>query len=101
MNLIERAGRQLGSFAPKSLVEKAAERLETSEPAPGAAVPGSAAPLHDAASRLARRETRRHISIDFETLRANGFALPGDQSVVAEEFRLIKRPLLTNAFAPS
>jgi len=47
----------------------------------------------------ARRETRRQITIDFDRLREQGFALPVDQTALAEELRLIKRPLLSAAFA--
>jgi len=46
-----------------------------------------------------KRETRRQITIDFERLRDRGFALPVDQTALAEELRLIKRPLLGAAFA--
>jgi receptor protein-tyrosine kinase len=46
-----------------------------------------------------KRETRRQITIDFERLHERGFALPVDQSALAEELRLIKRPLLAAAFA--
>jgi len=46
-----------------------------------------------------KRETRRQITIDFTRLSEKGFALPVDQSTLAEELRLIKRPLLAAAFA--
>ena len=121
MNIIERAGKRLGLAPGKSLVEKAAERLDTSseaKPAESAqsfpaeklvataqrAAAGTtmraavnASPL--SAPSVARRETRRQITIDFDRLREQGFALPVDQTALAEELRLIKRPLLSAAFA--
>jgi protein-tyrosine kinase len=105
MNLIERAGKRLGLAPEKSLVEKAAERLggetvdETTRPH---AVPQDAA-AHWASDPLrqpveSRRQTQRQITLDFDRLHAMGFTTPGDQSTLAEEFRLIKRPLLDNSF---
>lgn len=96
MNLIERAGRQLGLKSDRSVVEKAAERLA------GAKLGAPPQPHADALepqerSAKPRRETRRQVTLDFDRLRGMGFALPGDQSSIAEEFRLIKRPLLSAA----
>jgi protein-tyrosine kinase len=107
MDLIERAGRQLGFPTKKSLVEKVADRLEAS-PAAVSPVPAAAdLPRVDVPRRPeeedanSKRRSRQFLEIDMERLRQMGFAPPGDQSIVAEEIRLIKRPLLTNAFAPS
>jgi protein-tyrosine kinase len=106
MNLIERAGKRLGLTAEKSLVEKAAERFEEAHavaelgrPLPAAESPAAAAGRARATPGAARRETRRQIAIDFDRLRSQGYALPVDQSALAEELRLIKRPLLGTAFA--
>jgi len=105
MNLIERAGKRLGLTAEKSLVEKAAERFEEANAVaelgrPAAAEsPAAAAGRARATPGAARRETRRQIAIDFDRLRSQGYALPVDQSALAEELRLIKRPLLSTAFA--
>jgi len=116
MNIIERAGKRLGLAPGKSLVEKAVERLDSS----GEAKPAESAASFPAEARVAtaqraaggaalraavnapaigRRETRRQITIDFDRLREQGFALPVDQTALAEELRLIKRPLLSAAFA--
>jgi len=114
MNIIERAGKKLGLNAGKSLVEKAAERFEaadvaaeiaarapspgpTASPRPAVRAPSPAVAV--GAGVGARRETRRQATIDFERLRREGFALPVDQTALAEELRLIKRPLLSAAFA--
>ncbi len=107
MNLIERAGKQLGRGPAKSLIEKAADRISREEPAPAAAesVAVAAAPTIEArqarASAFAdsRRETRRQVTLDFERLRTAGFVLPGDQTSMAEEFRIVKRPLMNAALA--
>jgi len=104
MNLIERAGKRLGLTAEKSLVEKAAERFEEANAVaelgrPAAESPAAAAGRARATPGAARRETRRQIAIDFDRLRSQGYALPVDQSALAEELRLIKRPLLGTAFA--
>lgn len=45
------------------------------------------------------RKPARSVEIDLKDLRARGFVMPdGEQSRVAQEFRVIKRPLLANAF---
>jgi receptor protein-tyrosine kinase len=91
-----KSGSTIGAAAPlakaetghaESLVEKAEKGLgEKSLGAPRAAA-------------LKKRETRRQSTIDFARLKEKGFALPVDQTALAEELRLIKRPLLASAFA--
>ena len=103
MSIVERAGKRLDSQPSKSLVELAADRLSAT--APGAViVEGTAAAdeknhVSTVAREPSARETYRQITIDFERLRARGFAPPADRSALAEEFRLIKRPLLSNALS--
>jgi protein-tyrosine kinase len=103
METIERADKRLGVMPAKSLIEKAAARLGSVETdvlcEADAAL--AADTLHRSVGRdvIRKRATQRQITIDFERLRDNGFALPADQSVLAEELRLIKRPLLSAAFA--
>jgi len=102
MNIVERAGRELGLSLGKSLVEKAAERLIAGDL--GAAPARDArqeavTPQYAPAAPTGRRETRRRVTLDFDALRSRGLALPRDQSGLAEEMRLIKRPLLSAAFA--
>ena len=101
MNIIERAGRHLGSNSPKSRIEQAAERLSAGDqgPSPSHDAPPptplskSAAPVSDSG------EARHSITIDFDRLRAKGLVLPGAHSHLAEELRLIKQPLLNAAFS--
>src|SRR5579864_4764579 len=102
MNIVERAGRELGLSLGKSLVEKAAERLTAGDlgAAPAReARPESVNQQYSPATPTGRRETRRRVTLDFDALRSRGLTLPGDQSDLAEEMRLIKRPLLGAAFS--
>jgi len=96
MNIVERAGKQLGSRPTKSLVEAAAEQLATTE---RRLSPAHAVPRQDGEQTVvgARRETQRQVMLDFDQLRRKGFALPGDETALTEELRLIKRPLLSAA----
>ena len=66
-------------------------------PTPRAEVPSEArvAPRPAAAPGTARKQSRIHI----EALRARGFVTPdGAPSEIGQQFRMIKRPLLVNAF---
>jgi Mrp family chromosome partitioning ATPase len=95
-----------------SSIEKAAERLAQlsrlriggapqrdgeaipPEPAEGAPSPDLPAPV------AASPRTSRKVSIDLEAMRLSGMVtVSSERSVIAEEFRLIKRPLLAKVFA--
>jgi protein-tyrosine kinase len=99
MSIVERAGKRLDSQPTKSLVELAADRLSATSP--GARI-AEGAPATDAKSAVREesgREAQPQVTIDFDRLRAMGFAAPADHSAIAEEFRLIKRPLLSIALS--
>lgn len=108
-----------------SIIEKAANRLmETlaqterslKAPASGAAPPnqdsadprskhGPATPYKEAVAKLQRGPKRsepissRYEQIDLVRLKQAGMITPGgEKTQISEEFRIIKRPLLTNAF---
>jgi receptor protein-tyrosine kinase len=103
MSIVERAGKRLDSQSSKSLVELAADRLSATAPS-GVIADVALEPADDKhsasdARRDSGRTTQRKITIDFERLRSLGFALPEDQSAIAEEFRLIKRKLLSIALS--
>lgn len=105
MSIVERAGSKLGRQSTKSIVELAADRLATGAEETGVASAEAAAPAPvrrdlppDAGVDT---QERRRVTIDFDRLRARGFALPRDHSTVSEEFRLIKRPLLSVALSNS
>ncbi len=46
-----------------------------------------------------KRQTKRLVHLNPDRLRTAGLVVPGEQSSVAEEIRLIKRPLLLSAFS--
>jgi protein-tyrosine kinase len=73
---------------PTSRIEKLAEKLraEGAQEVLRPAVPGSST-------------EREAVRIHLEAIRARGFVTPeGEQSQIGQEFRVIKRPLLANAF---
>lgn len=107
MSLIEKAvGKlsQMGKTAPEpagqqSLVELAVSRREEpriAEPAPEpTAAPNE--PTLPASAEPAKSESQRQ-NINLGKLRQAGMITPdGERSLIAEEFRLIKRPLIMNA----
>ena len=91
-----------------SLLEKATRRLE--QPAPLAPAPGprgfqprgSQAGAPGNGGQPAAEHNGKTVNIDIGRLRAQGYLTPdGERTRVAEEFRIIKRPLLDNAFGKS
>lgn len=108
LGLIERAVNRM-SNRPEQTVERdkpeaasvastgsTSERLTLSraEPTHRASEP----PSTDRAGHEARSE-RPVVDIDLQRLKADGYVIPTDgRSQLAEEFRMIKRPLLINAF---
>lgn len=48
----------------------------------------------------APRTSRLRVELDLDRMRRMGLVIPGETSLIAEEFRVIKRPLLLNAFGP-
>lgn len=88
---------------PASLLERAANVYDFAAPARSASMPaeGPAAPARPAAVKVAGPSPRpvqkgRSATIRQETLAENGLLIPGAPvDVLAEEFRLLKRQLLT------
>jgi protein-tyrosine kinase len=85
MDVIERAVAKVSPLQQEvAKVARAADPAPQPQPAPRDEPP------------VLKPET---IRIHVESLRARGFVTPaGEQSLVAQEFRVIKRPLLANAF---
>ena len=80
-----------------SLVERAVATIETKEEAPRqhTSSPQPAPAKAGTEEMLASRQ----VNIDFGLLRARGLLTNDDErSALAEEYRMIKRPLLANAF---
>lgn len=114
-SLVERAAAIFDAKAPEA--PRAGNSSSAAAVPPTAAAPVSApppppnvihpprveqAPLATAAMAqpsAAKRVTRKQIELNFNRLREKGFVVPGDRSTTAEEIRLIKRPLLRQAFA--
>src|SRR5262249_6737687 len=101
------AGRRL-NLTGDSLVERAAQEIDArradaipAEPAPHTALEDRPIVDRPTLSAEPRRHTQRHITLDHARLKALGYTAPGDQSSLAEEFRIIKRPLLDFAFGRS
>ncbi|MDP1783039.1 MAG: P-loop NTPase, partial [Hydrogenophaga sp.] len=100
-----------------SLIEKAAQRLEqlrqagadmpASTPAPAAPQPSASAapaaapvpfPVVEREVRIPDATQSKVVEMDLETLRVAGFVTPhAPRSAIADQFRVIKRPLLANA----
>ena len=112
---LKRAGVDTGAEAPPAAAPRAPDP-EPARPTPEAmvvalegraAAHAGAAPLteHDRAARMpgggqARHEesTSRHIDLNFSRLKTGGFITPdAATSQIAEEFRVIKRPIIRNA----
>lgn len=96
MDLIERAAQKMKK-AGGSLVERAAEKMAQSQ---SAAAP--APEIKAAVSAPEARENRRgrRVNINFEAMKADNHLTPDSEpTTMAEEFRLVKRSLLLNAFA--
>jgi protein-tyrosine kinase len=96
MDLIQRAAERLKRGSELSLVEQAAARLAAGEPA---AAQTTADPAPPPAAPVEPRKGR-YVTLDLGKLQVNGFVTPtGSRSRIAEEFRVIKRPILLRAFA--
>ena len=122
-SLIERAADRLGSvgWQEGAATPPSAPRRSAGSASPVVSVPASPSPpVSEAPSGRAsdapptlpstntpgaaegkteRPATRNQININFTRLQEMGFVVPGVDSKIAEEMRLIKRPLLRKAFA--
>lgn len=82
--------------APAAPVVPTAQATPAASPRPAAPVAAKSAP--DTASP--RGNAPKRIEINLERLAEMGFLTPGGRSLISEQFRMIKRPLLKQAFAP-
>jgi exopolysaccharide/PEP-CTERM locus tyrosine autokinase len=90
-----------GAATPPSTPEAMVLALEARMAAPTKMQRGDRAAKTESVQLGAREETpaARHIDIDFGWLKSHGFVTPeAATSQIAEEFRIIKRPIIRNAF---
>jgi protein-tyrosine kinase len=86
---------------PASLIEKASHRLEQPSPRAPASGPAGFQPgdSHARTPAPAGTQNGKDVKIDIGRLRLEGYLTPGSERTrIAEEYRIIKRPLLENAF---
>lgn len=117
MSIIEKAARKLGVSSPapatssnqvdldeqekkESLIEAAVARQQQSSPVAGAVVPELAPDRSDnVQSQVNAVVTSATQDVDLARLKRMGVITPdAEKSQIAEEFRIIKRPLIANAF---
>jgi protein-tyrosine kinase len=80
--------------AATPLIEQAHAKTEVK-----AALPSESAPVPAASNIALDAQTSRLLTLDLNRLRARGFLTSDDErGHLAEEYRMIKRPLLANAF---
>lgn len=85
-----------------SIIEKALDKTrarKSAEAAPGDVGAEAVASEVDSAPAVPSRQRSQEVRLDFPWLRRQGIVVPGEErSSTAEEFRMMKRPLLNNAF---
>ena len=97
LSLIERAVGRLGARPPHKAPSDTLA-AETSQPPPTSPEPSPPPPEEESASANGRPE-RPPFQFDMQRLKAEGCITPDTgRSRLAEEYRMIKRPLLINAF---
>src|SRR3569832_1043614 len=108
MSIIEKAAGKIGTGAPHpapqsdpghdaSLIENALNKQRSSHAAPFVATPVE--PIFNAPDTLAMEGGSQVQSINLARLHRMGVVAPdAEKSQIAEEFRIIKRPLIVNAF---
>jgi protein-tyrosine kinase len=97
VSILERAARRLdfNTAADPDAYSDAPERMRHAKPAFDLVEPLGDTLVDRSAGKLSRRG-----EIDLVSLRENGYIVPDSPAtVIAEEFRLVKRTLLQNAFA--
>jgi len=109
IDLIQRAAERLGQPSARSLVERTAAKLfdqsapgepETSPAGSSGADPASPAASAAAPAQPDSARPSHRVNLDFTRLQLAGFVTPsGTRTRIAEEYRVIKRPLLLKALA--
>ena len=101
MDLIQRAAERLKRNSELSIVEQAAAKFATAEATTAQSAADQAPePVASAPPVTATERRGRYVTLDLGKLQVAGFVTPtGSRSRIAEEFRVIKRPILLRAFA--
>jgi len=104
MSIIEKALGKLGN-QPKedaNLQPLATEQEVPIEPVAAKAETAETLPRPSSPNPSGQGATSREVKLDFKRLGARGFLTNADErGKLAEEYRMIKRPLLANAFGPN
>jgi protein-tyrosine kinase len=112
LNLVEQAAAKLASATPQSAVPEPptpphtpdvvpviAEAPAAPPPVMPRATPATSPPAAPASEGAPRRASP-YVTLDLGKLQVSGFVTPtGSRTRIAEEFRVIKRPILLRAFA--
>lgn len=104
MSIIEKAAAKLDSQTLKddaSIIEKAASKLDGMQKstAIGNITPGDRITKSQALDANAKLIKPKRLALNFDKLRHYGIITPEDKkTAITEQFRVIKRPLLTNSF---
>jgi protein-tyrosine kinase len=99
MNLVEQAAVKLAATAPPAAPEPPSPTAPVAAPEP---LPTAPAPTPHAAPAVGggTRRSGPYVTLDLGKLQVAGFVTPtGSRTHIAEEFRVIKRPILLRAFA--
>jgi protein-tyrosine kinase len=108
MSIIEKAAARLDSMTSKensSIIENAANKIDSKRESaviskittPENKIAGSQMP--DTATKTGTKIKPKRLALNFEKLRHYGIITPEDKkTAITEQFRVIKRPLLTNSF---
>lgn len=102
MSIIEKALGKLGDQPKEESKSAQAQVVEPAiQPEPLVGKSGAAPRAQDTPVPVVQM-TSRSLTLDFKRLGARGFLTSADErSKLAEEYRMIKRPLLANAFGPN
>lgn len=90
----------VAAAAPVPATAPAAPVTPAVAPAPAPVAAASSKSASDSPAAAPRATPAKRIDINLERLANLGFLTPGSRSLISEQFRMIKRSLLRQAFAP-
>lgn len=99
MSIIEKA---LGKLGDQPKEDASSQPLAPEQAVQEPLVAPAEAPARASSASPSSTATSRAVNLDFKRLGARGFLTNADErGKLAEEYRMIKRPLLANAFGPN